>query len=192
MRKIFLYILIISFSYPDLNKPNVGENLRYIHILFEWEQQPDAVEYQIQLSDYDSFEDNSNLLLDIQTSKLVYIYKDSIDWGSTYFWRVRDVYADNSYGPWTLASSFTIDEKTGEPGLRIFNNCRNLLKTLPLLPTDKHNPEDVDTNAEDHAYDALRYGVMSRPLHPNSHENDQFMKQKQKEIFKPADRIFGY
>ena len=25
------------------------------------------------------------------------------------------------------------------------------------------NPEDVDTNAEDHAYDALRYGCMSRP-----------------------------
>ena len=95
-------------------------------------------------------------------------------------------------GKLELHKRFSIDEKTGEPKLKIFNNCRNLLKTLPLLPTDKHNPEDVDTNAEDHAYDALRYGVMSRPLHPNSHENDQFMKQKQKEIFKPADRIFGY
>ena len=95
-------------------------------------------------------------------------------------------------GKLELHKRFSIDEKTGEPKLKIFNNCRNLLKTLPLLPTDKHNPEDVDTNAEDHAYDALRYGVMSRPLHPNSHENAQFMKQKQKEIFKPADRIFGY
>ena len=95
-------------------------------------------------------------------------------------------------GKLELHKRFSIDEKTCEPKLKIFNNCRNLLKTLPLLPTDKHNPEDVDTNAEDHAYDALRYGVMSRPLHPNSHENDQFMKQKQKEIFKPADRIFGY
>ena len=95
-------------------------------------------------------------------------------------------------GKLELHKRFSIDEKTGEPKLKIFNNCRNLLKTLPLLPTDKHNPEDVDTNAEDHAYDALRYGVMSRPLHPNSHENDQFMKQKQKEIFKPADLIFGY
>jgi hypothetical protein len=28
---------------------------------------------------------------------------------------------------------------------------------------DKKNPEDVDTNAEDHLYDALRYGIMSRP-----------------------------
>jgi hypothetical protein len=29
---------------------------------------------------------------------------------------------------------------------------------------DKNNPEDIDTTSEDHAYDALRYGCMSRPL----------------------------
>ena len=29
--------------------------------------------------------------------------------------------------------------------------------------TDKKNPEDIDTLAEDHLYDALRYGIMSRP-----------------------------
>jgi hypothetical protein len=34
---------------------------------------------------------------------------------------------------------------------------------LPAIPLDKKNPEDVDTNAEDHLYDALRYGIMSRP-----------------------------
>jgi hypothetical protein len=28
---------------------------------------------------------------------------------------------------------------------------------------DKKNPEDIDTKAEDHLYDAIRYGVMSRP-----------------------------
>ena len=95
-------------------------------------------------------------------------------------------------GKLELHKRLSIDEKTGEPSLKILNNCKNLLKTLPLLPTDKHNPEDVDTHAEDHAYDALRYGVMSRPLHPHSHYNDQFIKQKAKETFKPADRIFGY
>ena len=95
-------------------------------------------------------------------------------------------------GKLELHKRFSIDEKTGEPKLKIFNNCRNLLRTLPLLPTDKHNPEDVDTHAEDHAYDALRYGVMSRPLHPNSNANDPFMKQHKENNFKPADRIFGY
>ena len=95
-------------------------------------------------------------------------------------------------GKLELHKRLSIDEKSGEPKLKIFNNCRNLLRTLPLLPTDKHNPEDVDTHAEDHAYDALRYGVMSRPLHPNSNANDQFMKQNKENNFKPADRIFGY
>ena len=95
-------------------------------------------------------------------------------------------------GKLELHKRLSIDEKSGEPKLKIFNNCRNLLRTLPLLPTDKHNPEDVDTHAEDHAYDALRYGVMSRPLHPNSNANDPFMKQNKENNFKPADRIFGY
>ena len=53
------------------------------------------------------------------------------------------------------------------PGIRIFKTCKNLIRTLGILPTDDNNPEDVDTNAEDHAYDALRYGCMSRPTHPN-------------------------
>jgi len=95
-------------------------------------------------------------------------------------------------GKLELHKRFSIDEKTQEPKLKVFTNCRNLLRTLPLLPTDKNNPEDVDTRVEDHAYDALRYGVMSRPLHPNSNENDQFMQQQKEKYFKPADRIFGY
>lgn len=45
----------------------------------------------------------------------------------------------------------------GLPGLQIFENCVNLIRTLPALPYSKVQVEDVDTNAEDHAYDALRY-----------------------------------
>jgi len=47
----------------------------------------------------------------------------------------------------------------GKPGLQIFENCRNLIRTLPALPYDDTNPEDVNSDAEDHAYDALRYGL---------------------------------
>ena len=56
-----------------------------------------------------------------------------------------------------------VDEYTGEPRIVFFNTCKNLIAQLPALPLDKNNPEDVDTDAEDHLYDALRYGVMSRP-----------------------------
>jgi hypothetical protein len=45
------------------------------------------------------------------------------------------------------------------PGL----GCPNLIRTLPALPFDEHDPEDVDTMSEDHAPDALRYALMTRP-----------------------------
>lgn len=47
----------------------------------------------------------------------------------------------------------------GKPGLQIFENCVNLIRTLPALPYSKVNVEDVDTNAEDHAFDTLKYGL---------------------------------
>lgn len=45
----------------------------------------------------------------------------------------------------------------GGPRLLIYSTCRNLIRTLPDLQRDDKNPEDVDTDGEDHAYDALRY-----------------------------------
>jgi hypothetical protein len=46
------------------------------------------------------------------------------------------------------------------PRLHVFDTCTNLIRTLPDLPRDPNKPEDVDTKAEDHAYDTLRYGLM--------------------------------
>jgi len=82
-----------------------------------------------------------------------------------------------------------VHEENKQPTLKILSNCVNLIRTLPLLPLDKNNPEDVDTNAEDHAYDALRYGVMSRPMHPSMTKE---LFQTKGKTFKPADTIFGY
>lgn len=45
------------------------------------------------------------------------------------------------------------------PGLQVFQGCHNLIRTLPALPYDDVRVEDVDTGAEDHAYDCLRYGL---------------------------------
>lgn len=49
------------------------------------------------------------------------------------------------------------DGPDGEPMLQVFATCKNLIRTLPALPYDRTRTEDVDTDAEDHAYDALRY-----------------------------------
>lgn len=81
-----------------------------------------------------------------------------------------------------------VDPFTEEPRLIIFDSCRNLISQLPSIPLDKNNPEDVDTNAEDHLYDALRYGIMSRPK-SSMWDYDSTLNSKR---FKMADATFGY
>jgi hypothetical protein len=53
------------------------------------------------------------------------------------------------------------DEK---PLFYVFNTCPNVIRTLPLLQHDRHNPEDVDSDGEDHASDVIRYLCMARPV----------------------------
>ena len=79
---------------------------------------------------------------------------------------------------------------SGRPRLQIFNNCVNLVRELQSLPLSKTNPEDVDTHASDHAYDALRYMIMSRPKLDNPFERMARIKSQQQ--FDPADSTFGY
>lgn len=50
-----------------------------------------------------------------------------------------------------------------DDALILFDCCKDLIRTLPALQHDPNKLEDVDTDAEDHAPDTLRYGCMSRP-----------------------------
>lgn len=45
------------------------------------------------------------------------------------------------------------------PGIYFMVNCNASIETIPSLPRDVDNPDDVDTSAEDHPYDAVRYRV---------------------------------
>ena len=56
-----------------------------------------------------------------------------------------------------------VDQYSEKPTMVFFSSCVNITSELATIPLDKKNPEDVDTKAEDHGYDALRYGIMSRP-----------------------------
>jgi hypothetical protein len=51
----------------------------------------------------------------------------------------------------------------GIPWLTVSPECPYTVRTIPALVSDSHKPEDVDSDGEDHAADALRYFVMSRP-----------------------------
>ncbi len=52
----------------------------------------------------------------------------------------------------------------GLPSFQVFSTCTHWWRTVPVLPTDPLNPEDVDTDAEDHAYDETRYMLSARPF----------------------------
>ena len=52
----------------------------------------------------------------------------------------------------------------GYPMVYFFNTCRDAIRTLPSLVFSKYDPEDLDTDGEDHFADSFRYFAMSRPL----------------------------
>ena len=67
---------------------------------------------------------------------------------------------------WDQVRSRLKGEGDKGPMLYVMDCCTDLIRTLPGLPHDEANPEDIDTEAEDHAADALRYGCMARPYLP--------------------------
>lgn len=82
-----------------------------------------------------------------------------------------------------------IDTFTNAPRMVFFNNCKQLIADLPTIPLDKKNPEDVDTSvSNDHVYDALRYGLMSRPRAKSIFDYDPSKPERHR----PACDIIGY
>jgi hypothetical protein len=58
----------------------------------------------------------------------------------------------------------SLPEKRSEQraGMYFMNHCRAAIGTLPVLPRDEKDPDDVDTDAEDHAYDEIRYRALAK------------------------------
>lgn len=91
--------------------------------------------------------------------------------GGRCFWQR----ADNSRTPqhgrgggWDTVRARLIGEPLvsgGEslPMIYWFDSCIHAIRTLPTLQSDKHKPDDLDSESEDHAADAIRYGCMARP-----------------------------
>jgi hypothetical protein len=82
-----------------------------------------------------------------------------------------------------------IDPFTEAPRMTIFSGCTQLITDLPSLPLDKTNVEDVDTKVKnDHTYDALRYGLMSRPRSSSIFDYNPASQR----VYQPTDKTFGY
>ena len=82
-----------------------------------------------------------------------------------------------------------VDEDTDLPGIKFFNTCRQIIADLPVIPSDPKGSDDIDPRyASDHAYDSIRYGVMSRPkaFSPFDFGDKPINK------WQPSDSVFGY
>lgn len=76
----------------------------------------------------------------------------------------------------------------GEEGrsmIYFMENCTEAIRTLPAVQHDEDNPEDVNTDGEDHAPDEIRYACMSRPYH-RPQGSDTL-----RELFKKKDNSYG-
>jgi hypothetical protein len=78
--------------------------------------------------------------------------------------------ADNSriaklgaLGGWDQVRARLRGDIEGNPMLVVFSICTDLIRTLPVMQHDKDNPEDMDTDGEDHGVDDTRYACLSRP-----------------------------
>lgn len=48
-----------------------------------------------------------------------------------------------------------------DPGLFVTEACRDFISIIPVLPRDDKKTDDVDTDAEDHIWDEMRYEVQT-------------------------------
>lgn len=55
-------------------------------------------------------------------------------------------------------------DELGRPMMYVFNTCKSFIRTIPNLVYSTKNIEDIDTNLEDHDYDAMRYFFMENPI----------------------------
>ena len=104
--QFILFILFNSFCIGELIRPYQGQELNYIHVLFEWEQNPDVNHYQIELIELSS---NSTFIIDSLSTNL-FIDRSNISWNKVYQWRVRSLLQSNEYGDWTEPAIFITKE----------------------------------------------------------------------------------
>lgn len=105
-------------------------------------------------------------------------------------WRPSDrTKGSRTAGKNRLHELLKVDDYLQKPGIQIFNTCRNTIAQLPSIPLDPDGLDDIDPKyAEDHIYDALRYGIMSRPRSVSPFGDVGMVHAS----YEPADATFGY
>ena len=94
-----------------LIKPENYAALRTNQVFFEWEQIPNAISYQLQVSNEFANSSFESVVLDTLIEDLVYIDKNNFDWDESFWWKIRPKYENDVYGSWSNINSFVIRYK---------------------------------------------------------------------------------
>jgi len=107
-------------------------------------------------------------------------------------WRQADRTAGSRIaGKNRLHELLKIDPYLERPAIVFHDKCRQVIADLPMIPKDPDGGEDIDDKyASDHSYDALRYGIMSRPK--TNIWGEAWDDRKPVKKWQPADAVFGY
>lgn len=82
-------------------------------------------------------------------------------------YRVYFTKGDNKRIPGWMQMHYRFQfDDNGYPMIYIFSNCKQFIRTVPLMVYDSTHVEDLDTSLEDHVCDETRYFCMSRPITP--------------------------
>lgn len=78
-------------------------------------------------------------------------------------WTLADKRAGSRKNGWELIRSRleAVANSEEKPGIYVMDNCRDFIRTFPSLPRDKRDPDDIDTEAEDHIADEVRYRCLA-------------------------------
>lgn len=82
------------------------------------------------------------------------------------YWKPADKRPGSRVMGWRKLHGLLLAAVKGDrerPALYAFDTCRQFIRTVPALPRDKRNPDDVDTSSEDHVGDETRYMITYRP-----------------------------
>lgn len=89
--------------------------------------------------------------------------------------------ADNTRtAGWNQVRNRLKHEGDNKPMLQVFSTCVNTIRTVPEMIHDKHRPDDLDSDGEDHISDIIRYASNSRPWTPTSPAEKQKRERQRK------------
>lgn len=91
-------------------------------------------------------------------------------------WRYADKSQNSREAGKNLMHQYlAVDPDLNKPRIQIFNTCTETIESLSTLPSDPKKPDDVDTkHPNDHAWDACRFGILSRPKFKQSWDKPEY------------------